>query len=177
MPYFFSNDYLSDIDKTCSLCLSSPIVIPTKIPCGHSYCMRCYFENRDKSCMKKCPLCRKTNTMSNNDSPVFYLPKNLNIDEFYSKFTRGTLIRTINKNDLIGKLVVIAKDIKSEGKPQLFKQSIIGLCTSVTDESYEIYKGYIFNRNDLDIYPTFPMRRNYRFEPFDVFYYVDNIDS
>lgn len=160
-------------DDSCSLCLSSPIVLPITFPCSHMCCMRCYTKNGGNISMSCCPLCREPLPTFKPDSPVFQLQEDIDVSAFYNLFTRGTLIQTTNKQDLVGKFVVITKDVTYPGKNFVFKQSLIGHCEYVNGTYYRITNGFAFDRMNMVIYPTSPTERTYIFESTDLLYYVN----
>lgn len=171
----FTNSYIVR-NSQCGFCMNSPIVLPIKLDCNHKCCMSCLTIGKKFGSITKCAICRNDTFIPFRDeSPVYHLPSDINIDDFYANFTRGTLVETTIKNDLLGKQVVITKDI--DGRPEkdiIFKQTIIGYCVSVSDTEYQLENAFIINRHDMYIYPTFPRLRVYQFNTQDVCHVVDN---
>ncbi len=168
-------------NSECQICMNYPIVLPIIFTCGHRYCMRCCFNHNKNG---PCNLCKQNHNHKNNlsgrkniqinKSPVFYLPHSTDINNFYSLFSRGSLVKTTSRQELLEKEIIITKDFVPEGKQDIFRQTIIGLCISINDNQYVIENGFVFNRLDMKLYPTFPVRMVYDFESDDIMYYVSH---
>ena len=160
----------------CSICHNEFKILPVYFECNHSCCMRCYFDNKNEQTMQKCMLCKREQVLFRNHSPIFKISAPVNYDELYKLFANGKLIKTIDKFILTNKMIIITQDILStkNKNSMIYKQTIIGFCSNSNETCFTIHNGFIIDRNDDLIYPTYPSVRTYQHNQHNILFYTEN---
>lgn len=173
MTYFHRTQLIEN--DICSICHNEFKILPVYFACNHSCCMRCYFDNKNEQTMQKCMLCKKEQVLFRNNSPIFKIAVPVNYDQLYELFTNGRLVRTTNKSDLNNKMIIITQNIFNKNKDSMtYKQTIIGFCSNSNETCFTIHNGFIIDRNDNLIYPTYPAIRTYQHDKHNKLFYAEN---
>jgi hypothetical protein len=155
------------IANPCGLCYNEYIVCPLAYKCGHSFCVKCLYPNRNNLYLKKCPICRiDDDSLSKNNSPIYNLKFITNYIKFYETFLAKS-IECISIDQLqtkISKNIILEFDSIDSAKQNSQNISYIGILSNYIYENnflkIQLENCFYLNKNEFHIYPTYPLTKS-----------------
>lgn len=150
------------LQEPCGICASDTTICPIRYKCGHKFCMTCIYPNRHHVVLKQCPMCRtRDRTIALISSPICYLSPQDNFEQFYSDFTRKSMMR-IELSELatkIGLHVVLEYSTYDSIKNSTQNVAYIGVLSSHNGLRVSLSNCHHLNKDIYQIYPTSPETR------------------